>query len=540
MFRYILRHHKRSAFLGYFWLILYALNRPLLAALLLYDLNMAQGVIAFKPLPLLGLNLLFFLYYFSSSWLSEYYLDKLHILSQHTLNRGLFQALAHCRNQSWSVSEINRQFTNDIPLICETYLQGVMNVIYFVVSFVSGSLVLAYLNPWILFYLIAVTVLTLWALKRLIQLISQRQIEYNESLSTLTRKVSELLNNLSLVRIFRLENRFTREFNTLSEESTTRKFKATFIEDAIEVINQASSEGVELGLYVLGAFLIYWHQMSVSDLVAVLATTSTLTAPIYAFSRVLGKFKRTSALRERLQVQLQAGEAALALDEAEAASQPADAAHAAFTGLTLQNYQGCYGERPLHLPVTQALKAGGKYALIGPNGAGKSTLISTLLGEHTDYHGQVLFNGQPLGSGEGAWRHYWSEISYVPQTVTLLETTLRENILLGAPFDEQRYQKLLEALELSHLDQERIIEEQQGNLSGGEKQKILLARALYKPSRILILDEPLSALDQAVSHRLLHEVLLRDPRLILMTVHHLPEDELAAFDGLVKLERLEG
>ncbi len=145
-------------------------------------------------------------------------------------------------------------------------------------------------------------------------------------------------------------------------------------------------------------------------------------------------------------------------------------------------------------------------AIVGPSGAGKSTLVDVLLGLNQVRHGKVLIDGVQLtDENVVALRR---SIGYVPQDPFLFHTTIRENLLLAEPAATE--DQLWDALEMSsasefvrHLPDglDTVIGDRGVRLSGGEKQRIVLARALLRKPEILILDEATSALDTETEMR---------------------------------------
>lgn len=147
-------------------------------------------------------------------------------------------------------------------------------------------------------------------------------------------------------------------------------------------------------------------------------------------------------------------------------------------------------DSPVLHNINMMVPQGSLLAVVGHVGCGKSSLISALLGEMEKVEGEVSIRGS---------------VAYVPQQAWIQNATLRDNILFGQPYNEQKYCCVLEACALTP-DLEVLpggdmteIGEKGINLSGGQRQRVSLARALYSDADVYLLDDPLSAVDAHVA-----------------------------------------
>ncbi|MER7416547.1 ABC transporter ATP-binding protein [Micromonospora peucetia] len=204
----------------------------------------------------------------------------------------------------------------------------------------------------------------------------------------------------------------------------------------------------------------------------------------------------------------------------------------------------CFGypdrDEPALRDLTLTVRAGGLTALVGPSGSGKTTVLALIERFHEPRQGRILFDGRPLADWPlGELR---AAIGYVEQDVSVLAGTLRENVAYATPgaSDEEiravlRTTRLEPLLERLGGDLDAPIRHRGLSVSGGERQRIAVARALLRRPRLLLLDEVTSQLD-ATNEAALREVILDISRrtTVLVVAHRL--STVLAADQIVVLE----
>lgn len=179
--------------------------------------------------------------------------------------------------------------------------------------------------------------------------------------------------------------------------------------------------------------------------------------------------------------------------------------------------------------IDLVIPAGAAVGLVGSTGAGKSTLVDVILGLLEPERGCVLVDGTDIrDGGVGAWQR---TIGYVPQSIYLLDDTIRRNVALGLEDAEIDDDALWAAIRTAQLEGfvkaqpeglDAVIGEQGVRLSGGERQRIGIARALYHDPGVLILDEATSSLDNATERAIIGAVeALKGRRTVIMIAHRL-------------------
>ena len=158
------------------------------------------------------------------------------------------------------------------------------------------------------------------------------------------------------------------------------------------------------------------------------------------------------------------------------------------------------------------IKKGEILGLTGPSGSGKSTLVDLILGFYNPTQGSIKVDGKNINLSLSSWQNI---IGYVPQSIFLIDDTIKENITLSdnsIKIDNQRLKNATEKSELNpfinNLDGklETMVGERGSRISGGQLQRIGIARALYKKSKLLIFDEATNALDKKTEESILQTI----------------------------------
>lgn len=203
----------------------------------------------------------------------------------------------------------------------------------------------------------------------------------------------------------------------------------------------------------------------------------------------------------------------------------------------------CYetGGRAALSEVNLTIGVGQSVGLIGQSGSGKSTMVDVILGLFAPQEGDVFIDGAKISSNLRSWQNL---IGYVPQSIFLIDKSIRRNIALGVPLDEIDEGALEQAIKSAQLGDfvqelpeglDTIVGEKGVRLSGGQRQRIGIARALYHNPSVLVLDEATSALDTETESEIMKDVnALKGDKTILIVAHRLSTlvncDKLYRFD----------
>lgn len=178
--------------------------------------------------------------------------------------------------------------------------------------------------------------------------------------------------------------------------------------------------------------------------------------------------------------------------------------------------------------VSLHIRSGEAVAFVGESGAGKTTMADIVLGLLEPQEGSILADGTNIRDNIRGWQ---KNIGYIPQSIFLLDDTIRRNIAFGIPDHEIDEEKLKVAMEASQLlglilklpdGDETVVGERGIRISGGQRQRIGIARALYNNPQVLIMDEATSALDNITEKYVIQAIdRLKGNRTIIMIAHRL-------------------
>lgn len=194
-------------------------------------------------------------------------------------------------------------------------------------------------------------------------------------------------------------------------------------------------------------------------------------------------------------------------------------------------------EASMEIPIGSAV------GIVGTTGAGKSTIVDVMLGLLKLESGEILADGTDTQCDEN-YRKWLKNIGYIPQTVFMLDDTIRKNVAFGIPEDEIDENRLWEVLKEAQLDEfvkglpdglETGIGERGIRLSGGQRQRISIARALYEDPEVLVLDEATSALDGDTEQAIMDSVnSLHGKKTLIIIAHRLQTIEKC--DAVYRIE----
>lgn len=207
-----------------------------------------------------------------------------------------------------------------------------------------------------------------------------------------------------------------------------------------------------------------------------------------------------------------------------------------FSQLKITNLSYSIGKKTVLKNINFTVEAGEKVLLMAPSGFGKTTLLRLLIGQLQPTSGSIVIDHQDL---TGNWAKAHDYFGYINQKPYMFDRSLLFNLTLGKEYSKDDLTNAIKLAGLPQLVDEKGLDYQVGqngnNLSGGQTQRIEIARAILAKRPILLADEATSALDNKLSLQI-HQTLLNNPNFAIIEVaHKISDQEKKLFDRIVDL-----
>jgi ABC-type bacteriocin/lantibiotic exporter with double-glycine peptidase domain len=354
----------------------------------------------------------------------------------------------------------------------------------------------------------------------------------NQKSENISGRITEFLNNFTTVIYLNLFEREKAEIRRLEDEyytALTRREKVSIFK---KWLNNHVLHGVTQAVILV---------ILINEVVSGKMQIGTLSIIVMFAQRVLDRMNYTVQLVTEYLTTTTNVERAYTLVNKELAKNEVEDSSIAITAAEFKDISiigvGLEREnRETLSKISLEIPSGKRIAIVGSTGSGKSTLMDILLRVETDYTGKILLNGADYHNLSVA--EIGKYISVVPQSVQLFKDTIKNNIVLSSEINDIELQKIIQVCELESLVKSLTeginteINESNTNISGGERQRIGLARSLAQNRQVLVLDEATASLDPTTERKVITNIITNFQHLTIVYVTH-KYSLLNQFDDIV-------
>ena len=420
--------------------------------------------------------------------------------------------------------------TNDAGSIEADYLAQQLSLITKTVTFIGALAMMLWYSPVMTAIAIGVTILPLVASLLTGNKLQEAEKRVSERNKDFTAALHDCLSGFSVVKSFKAEKEVYKLFAESNRALEGDKFSKRRIKILVGMIGAVTGIFAQLGVFLIGAYLaLSGYGLTPGVVIIFVNLMNFMIQPIAELPGLLASRKAALGL---------IGKLATALEK-----NPASGGSAALSrlekGIRLEQVSCSYdGEKDVLHETSAEFKVGKAYAIVGGSGSGKSTLLHLLMAGSREYAGSILLDGTELRSI--APESLYETISAVQQNVFVFNASIKDNVSMFRSFPQQELDEAMRRAHLMGLIAERgegyLCGEGGSGLSGGEKQRISIARSLLKKSSVLLADEVTASLDAQTAYQVTNDILDLHGMTRIIVTHTLEESLLRRYDGILVLK----
>lgn len=477
-------------------------------------------------LSLIVIVLMFLGVYLIVSSLQQYVVEVLKNKIRYSLNQNLYQSYASRNIESFQKkdsSEILNEFNNEVNVVIDNYVSSKLNVFSLTISLILGSLYIANLSVEILMFLLFCAFITIFINSIFKNSLKKNQMNYLDSMKQWLCSIKNLCRCFCDIKIFNLERKFCDDLDIENKNLEQSTLKNNGFIKILTSINSFISQAMFFLTLLFGIVLIHYNRLTVGQLLGIAQASNMVIMPIVNYANLRNMIQSSKPVLQKLLDNSMCYEEnePIVFDEQ-------------IHDIKIKNLSYAYGARKILDLNDLTIDQGKKYLVIGKSGDGKSTLLD-ILTKQKKADG-IYVNDKDLKDVQ--FSTYADTFSYVNQNNDLLPFSFEQNITLGRKMSKYSLKELVTIFNLESIfDKERDnLDFEHLNLSGGEKQRICLARAIYRNKKWLFLDEAFSAIDKTNSDRI-HQFILSNPDLTVLSIEHkVTKETVSLYDEVLLFE----
>ena len=519
----LIHNHKVLYFITLILIVSYSVVDLLKSILMSYifDDHLLDSILNFIVIVLIFLGV-----YLIVSTLQQYVVEVLKNKIRYSLNQNLYQSYAS-RNielfQEKDSSEILNEFNNEVNVVIDNYVSSKLNVFSLTVSLILGSLYIANLSVEILMFLLFCAFITIFINSIFKNRLKKNQMNYLDSMKQWLCSIKNLCRCFSDIKILNLEKVFCDGLDIENKNLEQRTLKNNGFIKILTSINSFISQAMFFLTLLFGIVLIHYNRLTVGQLLGIAQASNMVIMPIVNYANLRNMIQSSKPVLQKLlddSVCYEENEP-IVFDEQ-------------IHDIKIKHLSYSYGARQILDLNNLVIDQGKKYLVIGKSGDGKSTFLDVLTKQKKA--DGIYVNDTDLKDIQ--FSAYADKFSYVNQNNDLLPFSFEQNITLGKEMSKYSLKELVTIFNLESIfDKERDnLDFEHLNLSGGEKQRICLARAMYRNKKWLFLDEAFSAIDKTNSDRI-HQFILSNPNLTVLSIEHkVTKETVSLYDKVLLFE----
>ncbi len=519
----LVQNHKVLYFISLILIVSYSVVDLLKSILMSYifDDHLLDSISSLIVIVLVFLGV-----YLIVSTLQQYVVEVLKNKIRYSLNKNLYQSYASRNIESFQKkdsSEILNEFNNEVNVVIDNYVSSKLNMFSLTISLILGSLYIANLSVEILMFLLFCAFITILINSIFKNSLKKNQMNYLDSMKQWLCSIKNLCRCFNDIKILNLEKVFCDGLDLENKNIEQSTLKNNGFIKILTSINSFISQAMFFLTLLFGIVLIHYNRLTVGQLLGIAQASNMVIMPIVNYANLRNMIQSSKQVLQKLLDNSMCSEEKepIVFDEQ-------------IHDIKIKHLSYSYGARLILDLNNLVINQGKKYLVIGKSGDGKSTFLD-ILTKQKKADG-IYVNDKDLKDVQ--FSTYADKFSYVNQNNDLLPFSFEQNITLGRKMSKYSLKDLVTIFNLESIfDKERDnLDFEHLNLSGGEKQRICLARAMYRNKKWLFLDEAFSAIDKTNSDRI-HQFILSNPDLTVLSIEHkVTKETVSLYDKVLLFE----
>jgi len=533
MKKYFLKH-KLLLSISVLFIILSAITDVSFAFIIKSVIDVGTNGTVTDLIVTVGSAVLFIVVAFMFSFLRMYFQAKYVTASLVTFKKDIFKSVMNrdiksfkARNSAKYISTL----TNDITIIEQDYFYNVLEIIDNIFIFIISTVSIMIINVQI-----TIGVCIIGALPIIIPILFAKKVSlskktYSDNLGTFTTKIKDIFSGFEVIKCFNIEKKINSEYDKANKNSETGKFRFLVISSFVDNLSHSCGSLLHLTALGIGTYFVIQKQLTFGAMIATVQLMNYVINPVVNISNRINKIKSIKLIEEKI------------FDFMNESKQPQKGIEKKVfqEEIKFKDVEFSYTEDKKSLDnISLKVEKGEKYAVVGGSGSGKSTLLKLLLRYYDEFDGEILIDD--IDNREIDIMDLYSLIAVIQQNVFMFDDSIKSNITLYNTYSDEDINIAIERSGLKILVNSlpqginTSVGEGGCNLSGGEKQRIAIARALIRNTPILVLDEATSSLDNETAYNIENSILRLDNLTSLVVTHKLNKDILRKYDKIVAVK----
>ncbi len=455
------------------------------------------------------------------------YLKNVMFSLNHDLFKGIFSKTVKDFNQENSSAYLSI-FNNDLKIIENNYFDNLLTIVSDLSQFIICLIAVFSFQFSLAIIVIIINIIAIFVPILFGKVLSKKQIISTQKYSQLNIKIKDFFNSFELIKCFQITHQIIHQFDNVANEYETSMQNYRYDEGIISGFSTLSSLGVSVMTTLISLYFVIINKITIGEMLAITQLVNNIANPLGRLSNELPLLKSIKPIEDKIEKYLES------INEHRVNSIDS------IKDISFKNVSFNYdGNKEIIHNFSYDFHKNKKYALIGSSGSGKSTIIKLLLNNYEVSKGILCINDMDINTIniEDIYQH----ISIVHQNAPILNDTLKNNITYFKDYSDKQINEVIEKAGLKDFVSalpnglNTVINENGNNISGGEKQRISIARALLKDADLLIYDEPTSNLDHTTAKEI-ERILLNENKTCFMITHKLDEELLSKFDEILILK----